>query len=597
MCGQIFCNQCSSYYIDGVRACRLCFDQLSERAERDDKMCRLKASSPYAADIAPADMCNVYTQLHLESASDTVKDEVTQREETDKQFHMNNLQNRASTHFEAIVGQLVSSAKCVGKTLRKEDVKDQSERWKNTIVSLVREVVSSVDPNVRNGDSLDIQPYVKLKIIPGGSIDECVYVDGVVFRKTVSHKKMMVVEVEKRSQYDSGNNRNPRILLLAGGIDFQRADVRLSSLDTLIEQEDRYMEILVEKIMSLKPDVILVGKAVTRRAQELLCQYEVAVMQNVKPHLLERISRMTGAMMLPSTDNHMIQQYGKECLGSCGLFWLRRVMDNPEKIDPDRQKRVLRAPISRGSTYAYLQGCPPELGCTLVLRGANREVLSEVKKIISFCLVVAYHLRLEVAYYGDRFAQLPTERDDEWYGDDSDDDDYAEETASTRNDANSSPYLRRSWRHLLSTSLDVDLRLPYRSELRGLPRSVGLRGLGPLGDGVRTSGPLVGELKRISASDHQTLLVTSMLMGMGEGREGKVQKSRAEIMGIRFYSTRDMAVGQFLIENCFQLHNNINAVAIGGEKKEREKENTMLDQTLSYTHRPGRIDITVHRIG
>jgi hypothetical protein len=42
-----------------------------------------------------------------------------------------------------------------------------AEMWKNTIVTLVREVVSSVDPNVRKGDSLDIQPYVKVKIIPG----------------------------------------------------------------------------------------------------------------------------------------------------------------------------------------------------------------------------------------------------------------------------------------------------------------------------------------------------------------------------------------------------------------------------------------------
>ena len=119
--------------------------------------------------------------------------------------------------------------------------------------------------------------------------------------------------------------------------------------------------------MSLKPDIILVGKAVARRAQELLYEYPVAVMQNMKQHLLERVSRMTGAMMLPSTD-HMIQQYGEECLGTCGLFWLRCVSDNPEKIDLDRPKRVLKSPIARGSTYAYLQGCPPELGCTLVLR-------------------------------------------------------------------------------------------------------------------------------------------------------------------------------------------------------------------------------------
>jgi len=189
-------------------------------------------------------------------------------------------------------------------------------RWKRVIVGLVREVVSSVDPNVRKGDGLDIRPYVKLKIIPGGSVGECVYVDGVVFRKTVSHKKMME-DVENavgagvgagadvgaaggnggapspthatdapapsptpapaaapsphapsaysdyfhssrpRAHYypvltalsqetppaptplpppEKTKSTNPRILLLAGGIDFQRTDARLSSLDTLVEQ-------------------------------------------------------------------------------------------------------------------------------------------------------------------------------------------------------------------------------------------------------------------------------------------------------------------------------------------------------------------------
>jgi hypothetical protein len=36
-------------------------------------------------------------------------------------------------------------------------------------------------------------------------------------------------------------------------------------------------------------DIILVGKAVARRAQELLCEQNVAVMQNVKAQLLDRI--------------------------------------------------------------------------------------------------------------------------------------------------------------------------------------------------------------------------------------------------------------------------------------------------------------------
>ena len=74
-------------------------------------------------------------------------------------------------------------------------------------------------------------------------MDENSYIDGVVFRKNVSHKKMM----------QESNKINPRILLLSGGIDFQRMDAKLSSMDTIIDQEDKYMQILVDKIMSFKP--------------------------------------------------------------------------------------------------------------------------------------------------------------------------------------------------------------------------------------------------------------------------------------------------------------------------------------------------------
>lgn len=55
----------------------------------------------------------------------------------------------------------------VSSLTRNEAGESQSQKWKSTIIGLVREVVSSVDPNVRKGDSLDVQPYVKLKIIPG----------------------------------------------------------------------------------------------------------------------------------------------------------------------------------------------------------------------------------------------------------------------------------------------------------------------------------------------------------------------------------------------------------------------------------------------
>lgn len=50
MCGQIFCNSCSSFYIDGkmfnspglVRACKLCYDQQNERGDAEYKTSRAR---------------------------------------------------------------------------------------------------------------------------------------------------------------------------------------------------------------------------------------------------------------------------------------------------------------------------------------------------------------------------------------------------------------------------------------------------------------------------------------------------------------------------------------------------------------------------
>jgi len=87
---------------------------------------------------------------------------------------------------------------------------------------------------------------VKVKTVPGGKLSDCAYISGIMFRKTVTHKRMA-------KQID-----NPRILLLSGGIEFTRTENRIASLETLFEQEEKYMEILVAKILKLKPDVSMI---------------------------------------------------------------------------------------------------------------------------------------------------------------------------------------------------------------------------------------------------------------------------------------------------------------------------------------------------
>ncbi len=65
-------------------------------------------------------------------------------------------------------------------------------------------------------------------------------------------------------------------------------------------QEEYHTEILVGKIVSSRPDVILVGKSISRYAQELLLENGIVVMQHIKPQLLQRIARLVGARILSS---------------------------------------------------------------------------------------------------------------------------------------------------------------------------------------------------------------------------------------------------------------------------------------------------------
>lgn len=335
ICGQVFCNPCSQFYLEGstynlqnglVRACQRCNEEISKSTAIEKKQFHLRTRQHSTNNNNNIILASERLMQLTGSLNDII--ELSQ----DRLQHTNNLQQRSALHLESIVDSLVRTSTLI-----------ESENiaiWKSTILYLVREVVSHVDPNVKLGDSLDIRDYVKVKIIPGGSMDENAYIDGVVFRKNVAHKNMI----------KNSAKSNPRILLISEGIDFQKSDYKLSSLDTLIEQEDKYFCLMVEKIMYLKPDLLLVGKSVARSAQELLSKQNVVVIQNVKQNLLERIARMTGAMMLPSADQ-MIHQYGEDCLGTSGKFWLRQVEDDPERFCVQRDRRVILTQLLKGSLY------------------------------------------------------------------------------------------------------------------------------------------------------------------------------------------------------------------------------------------------------
>lgn len=268
--------------------------------------------------------------------------------------------------------------------------------------------------NFRSASGFNYSSLVKVKSIAAAdtvqkNVKEKNYqfkwLAGTVFRKHVSHKQM------------ARQITNPRMLLFACGISYDRSNGagRLSSLDTLLEQEKSYMSILVEKISALEPDVIFVEKTVSRYAQELLRERNVAIVLNVKPDLLERIARHTGAALLTSVD-HVDKADRDQVIGTCRTFQVKTIptvpdeSPLPESVRPSGPKKlfgmVKAAPPKesarlRTETFLYLDGCDPLNGCTVLITGLSKQKLRLLKRLTRGVLSMTYRLLLEAHVLSD----------------------------------------------------------------------------------------------------------------------------------------------------------------------------------------------------
>jgi TCP-1/cpn60 chaperonin family/FYVE zinc finger len=666
-CGQIFCNVCSSYHLpqpndsvhgtvrnskhlsqstqqqlslSTVRVCKTCYDQCntkkhsgappltsgksalhpvneSKQAAARTTMSTTSALEQPAASLPPPPLPALpaeKSQLILKKVKPNASSASTSVGTSDnyqQNFSMvqegqRHIGQIAADHLELVAKELLRlHAPLIWSMSSANNNPIKISSWVNALLTFATRCCATVNPNVKKGDFLDIRPYVKVKAIPGGSYRDCAYLSGVMFRKTVSHKRM------------AREVLNPRILLLSGGIDFVRnAESRISSLETLFEQEDKYMELLVSKLVKLEPDVVLVGRSVNRKAHELLVKANIILIQQVKLTLLNRIARQTGATIVSSTDYHSMNQLNKEVLGKCCRFRLVTFRDNevwtenelvqetndkcnvyhpsvsndeatnavsvnshvvpvPSTVEISPKKRrsikalladqtlsnherqaalaaqrlgenvldgtdAVRAGLAKrgvAHTYVMLEGCPKHLGCTVVLRGADRAALKELKGVFRFLVNFAYNIRLETTYLKERGARI-----------------------------------RPDFQFLPSNACSSSLCVDYGQPPDG-------RKVRPWNGGGKNELSLPrGDPGELSAVDHQSILITSVWM------TEKTQCCPAEVKGICYYSQQDVALGQFLRDSCFNL-------SLKCQNPNCKK--SVLDHSLSFVHNDGLINIVV----
>ena len=248
-------------------------------------------------------------------------------------------------------------------------------KWEKALMPILLRATDDVNPDVQNGDDIDIRHYVKLKRIPGGRPGDTAYVSGLVFTKNLALKCM------------PRSISHPNILILTFALEYARHQQHFMSLEPVIRQEREYLQNLVHRIAALRPQLLLVERNVSGLALGFLEQANIATAYNVKASVLEAVSRCCQTRIISSIDKLAVKPAQA---GKCASFYLRTYVNEGRK-----------------KTYMFLSGCAKELGCTIVLRGDNDATLAKVKQITEFMIYVVYNLKLETCLMRDEFASIP----------------------------------------------------------------------------------------------------------------------------------------------------------------------------------------------
>lgn len=259
--------------------------------------------------------------------------------------------------------------------LLKDTLIPNAENWETALLPILLKAADDVSPDVQRGDDMDIRHYVKLKKILGGRPGDTSYVSGLVFTKNVALKSM------------PRSIPCPNILIITFPLEYARHQQHFMSLEPVIRQEREFLENLVSRIAALRPNLLLVEKNVSGLALQLLEEANIATAYNVKSSVLEAVSRCTQTKIITSMDKLVTTPMNSQC----GSFDVKTYVFNGRK-----------------KTYMYISGCPKELGCTIVLRGGDSSMLTNVKLITEFMIYVVYNLKLETCLMRDEFAQIPT---------------------------------------------------------------------------------------------------------------------------------------------------------------------------------------------
>nr|QBH73663.1 chaperonin [Orthoderella ornata] len=238
-------------------------------------------------------------------------------------------------------------------------------RWSDLACSIALDAVQTVMLEENGRREIDIKRYAKVEKIPGGSIDESSVLRGVMVNKDVTHPKM-----RRRIE-------NPRIVLLDCSLEYKKGEsqtnveiMKEADFTRILELEEEYVQKMCEEIIAVKPDVVFTEKGISDLAQHFLLKAGITALRRLRKSDNNRIARACGATVVNRTDELREEDVGT----GAGLFEIKKIGDE---------------------YFCFVTECKDPKACTIILRGASKDILMEAERNLQDALHVARNIMID----------------------------------------------------------------------------------------------------------------------------------------------------------------------------------------------------------
>jgi T-complex protein 1 subunit gamma len=238
-------------------------------------------------------------------------------------------------------------------------------KWSDMACRIALEAVSAVSLEENGRKEIDIKRYAKIEKLTGGSMEESEVLKGVMINKDVVHSRM------------SRRIENPRILLLDCNLEYKKGEsqtalefTKETDFSRVLELEEEYIKNICNDIIKAKPDLVITEKGVSDLAQHFLVKAGISCIRRLRKSDNNRVARATGATVVSRTDEIREEDIGT----GCGLFEVRKVGEE---------------------YFTFIEKCKNPKACTILLRGASKDVLNEVERNFQDAMNVARNVMID----------------------------------------------------------------------------------------------------------------------------------------------------------------------------------------------------------